>query len=160
METKVVSRAATTVIGLMARFSDEEERVGALWGRFMTYSEQLQPLRVDESHYGVAFLTGQEGVWDYLASVAVSSGAVVPEGLVTRGIPAGDYVVVETTLAAMDEAFDYIYSTWLPESNYVRDSAKPVLDVYPPDTTSGDSAVLLYVPLKAKEEGDDGKGPL
>ena len=132
----------------MARFSDEEEHVGELWGELMAYSEQLQPLRIDESHYGVAFLTDQEGVWDYLASVAVGSDVQVPEGLVTREIPAGAYVLVEGTLAAMDEAFDYIYKTWLPESDYVRDPAKPVLDVYPPGTTSGDSVVLLYVPLK------------
>ena len=152
MEAKIVNRDATIVIGLLARFSDEEEQVGELWSEFVTYSAQLQPLRVDDYHYGVAFLTDQEGVWDYLAGVAVGSVAAVSEGLVMREIPAGAYVLVEGPLAAMDDAFDYIYNTWLPQSDYVRDPVKPVLDVYPPGTTSGDSVVWLYVPLKAKED--------
>ena len=71
MEAKIVNRDVTTVVGLMRRFNDEKEHVGELWGEFMTRSAQLEPLRIDECHYGVAFLTDQEGVWDYLASVAV-----------------------------------------------------------------------------------------
>jgi predicted transcriptional regulator YdeE len=151
METRPVKREAVTVMGLMRRFSDEDEHVGELWGQLGAYDARLQPLRAGEDHYGVAFLTGEPGVWDYLAGVPVEGGAKAHEGLVTREIPAGAYVLVESTLKDMDEAFDFIYETWLPDSPYERDPAKPVLDHYPPGTTSGSSPVFLSVPLKEKE---------
>lgn len=155
MRAEIVQRESISVTGLMARFSDEEERVGELWGSLMKHNNQLESLRTDDTHYGVAFLTNEEGRWDYIAGVAVAEGIVIPNGLVVRQIPAGDYVVVESTLEAMDEAFDYIYQTWLLASSYERDPAKPVLDCYLPGTTSEGSPVLLYVPLKDKEDCDE-----
>ena len=67
----------------------------------MACNDQLQLLRVDAYHYGAAFLTDKDDVWDYLASVAVANDATVPEGLMTYEIPAGDYILVESTLEAM-----------------------------------------------------------
>jgi len=50
----------------------------------------------------------------------------------------------------MEEGFEHICKEWLPASPYERDESKPVLDSYPPSTTSGDSPVFLYVPIRGR----------
>ena len=65
----------------MERFTDDDDRVGELWGKLGGHDQELGPVRVDDYHYGFAFLTGEEGTWDYLAGIAVAACSEIPEGI-------------------------------------------------------------------------------
>jgi predicted transcriptional regulator YdeE len=157
MEPKIVNREAFTVMGLTERFTDENEDVGGLWGKFGSHRDSIRPFATDEAYCGVAFQTDQEGTWDYLAGMVVAdvSPDSIPDGVVVRKVSAACYAVVECTLETMDETFKFIYEDWLPSSAYERDKSGSVLDCYPPGTDSGDSPVVLYVPIVRADEGEE-----
>lgn len=157
MEPRIVTRDAFTVMGPMERFTDKNEDVGSLWGRFMSHRDSIQPYSTDEFCYGVSFQNVQEDTWDYVAGMAVSgvSPDSTPDGVVVRQVPAACYAVVECTLETMDETFKFIYEDWLPSSAYEHDKSGPVLDCYPPGTDSGDSPVVLYVPIVRADGGEE-----
>jgi AraC family transcriptional regulator len=151
MKARVVELDAFTVMGLMDRFTDEEEQVGELWDRVVPYLGRIAVYSTDQRCYGVAIRTGAQGEWDYLAGMAVSKVVTGNglEDLVALEIPPTRFVSVETTVETMEEAFAYINTQWLPASPYTRDPAGPTLDVYPPNTGSGAAPVLLYIPIQA-----------
>jgi predicted transcriptional regulator YdeE len=141
-------------MGLMERFTAEQEHIGELWGKVAPYLDRIAVYSTDRRCYGIARPTGTAGEWDYLAGMAVSK--VVADGLndlVVLEIPATRFVSLKTTLDNMDAGFAYIDQQWLPGSPYVRDPRGPTLDVYPPGTDSGDSPVILYVPIVERPRG-------
>jgi len=145
MESGIDLREPFGVLGVMERFNDDEEDVGAVWKRCMARHDQIEALSVDERYHGVSYRTGRE--WDYLAGMVVNDHAQVREGLVLHHVPAGRWAVFQTTIDGMNETFRYAYEQWFPASPYERGLAKPVLDVYVPGTDASGMRVWLYIPL-------------
>lgn len=153
MEPRVVYRNAFSVMGLVVRFTSDDKQVGELWQRFVRdYEPKVRPFISEALFYGVTMPTDTEGMWDYMAGMAVGEvkASKIPKDLKVWTVPKGEFAMLETTLDTRDEAFDYIYRTWLPDSPYERDTNRPVLDVYSLRTTSGDSPVFIYIPLRSR----------
>lgn len=151
MEPEFQDRAAFRVMGILARVTPENEDFHDIWmNRFMARHDEIHPLSTDGAYYGVEFASDEQGAMDYLAGMAVGEVGSVPEGLVVRDVPAARDAVFECTVATIGQTFDAIFGRWLPDSPYEHDPGKPGFERYPPDTATGDSPVLIHVPIRPK----------
>ena len=93
--------------------------IPAFWGEVMQDGRfgKLMELGSDcPCSYGACVMHTEEDM-DYTISIALSKGAQAPEGYHIVNIPAGEYMVVETTLENLHAAYGYA-NGWLAESGY------------------------------------------
>ncbi len=130
MEPEIVEKGALKVVGMHTKFihalspdANGHEIIGPLWGAFGPHMPTI-PNRVgaDVSH-GVMYAEEEKSHPDelhYIAGVPVSSFDDVPEGMVTREIPAGTYAVftLKGPLTQFGRWCEQMYREWLPASAY------------------------------------------
>jgi AraC family transcriptional regulator len=149
VEVKIVSRPAFTVAGMLYRGDNSNNEIPQLWDQFGPKMGIL-PHRIDpQSCYGVCDNFDEEAnVFDYVAACEVKAGEEMPEGMVTREIPAQTYAVFTATLPEIQASMGYIYSTWLPPSEYER-GAGPEFELYGEEFSPVDPAskFYIYVPI-------------
>ena len=152
MEPTFVERDGFTVMGIMERFTPETEDFDGIWKRYMARHKEIEALSDAKGWYGVCFGGDAEGALHYLAGMAVPAGSTCPDGLAMRDVPAARYAVFECTVATIHETYEHIHHTWLPASRYTYDEPKPGFEHYAPGTDSGDSQVLIHVPVHEPNE--------
>jgi predicted transcriptional regulator YdeE len=79
----------------------------------------------------------------------------VPDGFEIAMLPDQDYVVVEAPgpKESIHKAYDYIFSTWLPQqTEWEHDRDQPDFELYPPEFNDfqEDSLLYVYVPIRRK----------
>ena len=151
MEPTFVDREAFTVMGIQERFTPETEDFEGIWKRYMAHHKAIEALSDAQGWYGVCFASDQKGAMDYLAGMAVPPGSACPEGLVARDVPAARDAVFACTVATIRETYEFIHHTWVPGSPYTYDRPTPDFEHYAPGTDSGESEVLIHVPVRARE---------
>lgn len=151
MDAKIVKRPGSYVLGIGARINPMEAEYGELWEKqFTPRHDEIKALATEDDYFGAYYGTEEEGMADFIAGMAVGELDQVPEGLVHREIPAGEYAAFECTMATIGPTWGAIYEQWLPESGYVEDETRPSLEQYPPDMGEGpDAPVTILVPIKA-----------
>jgi len=156
MEPRFEERGLFQVLGVQDdAYKIEEVDPGFydLWmNRFMSRHDDVQPYSIDGAYYAVwygytetDFLKGK-----HLAGMAVRGDAETPDGWVIRDVPAAKYAVFETTLRDIGDATEYAQRQWLPGSDYELDTPKPRFDLMPPDTTTQESPVSVWIPVRKK----------
>lgn len=130
-EPLIVPMPELTVVGLQRSFihalspdSNNLRVIGPLWGEFLERAGGI-PARVGQAMYGVLFARppaerSHPDELEYIAGVAVSSTASIPDGMVARTIPAGTFAVFlhRGPIRKIAETCHYIYRQWLPASPY------------------------------------------
>jgi predicted transcriptional regulator YdeE len=150
MEIEIVHREAFDVLGVQERVIPAEADWGAIWGHFMAYHDMIRAAAVDKGYYGVFFATGQEGVADFVACMAVQGVSEAPEGLVLRHVPAQRYAAFHCVMRDPGVTWNYAYSEWLPASEYEVAQPHADFEYYPPGSESDDSPVVVYIPIREK----------
>ncbi len=128
MKPTIKTFPTTKFIGINSQFSYSDYRIGELWGRFMPrrneiknnigielYNVQINPENFD-------FNPQTEFIkW---AAVSVTDFNFVPEGMDSLVIEEGLYAVFKHVGDATKarETFGYIFSVWLPNSEYELDN--------------------------------------
>jgi predicted transcriptional regulator YdeE len=154
MEPQFVERDAFTVMGVQERFTPETEDFEGIWKRYMAHHKAIEALSDAQGWCGVCFGSEEAGAMDYLAGMAVPRGAACPEeGLVVREVPAGRYAAFACTVATIRETYEFIHHSWLGDSPYVLDDPRPCFEHYAPGTDSGESPVLIHVPVRERGDG-------
>lgn len=155
MEPKFITKEAFNVMGIMARIKPDAADYQAIWsGQFDPVHDQVRAFSTSEGYYGVYFATDEPGMVDMLAGMAVGSADTVPEGLVVRIVPAAEYAVFECAMDALRPTWGAIYGRWLPSSEqHEQDETKACFEFFPPGSETGESPVLIHVPLKGKTSG-------
>ena len=145
VEVKFVSRPAFTVAGMLYRGNNANHEIPQLWEQFGPKMGIL-PHRIDAlTCYGVCDAIDEEAkVFDYIAGCEGKPDEEVPDGMVTRAIPAQTYAVFTTTLPEIRSTMDYIYGTWMPVSDYER-GAGPEFELYGEEFNPDDPASRLYI---------------
>ena len=152
MEPKIIERDGFAVSGTLNRISPEKESIEnyrMIWESFETYRAQVMPHSTDMAYYGVSFATGEEGVIDYIAGMAVEDNYDVSEGLSMRRIPAARYAVFECSVTDIGKTYNYIFREWLPKAPYEFNGSAPAFEMYPPESED-QSRASIYIPIKEK----------
>lgn len=111
------------------------------------------PNRVRPGHrYGMS--TRRNGAYySFLSGEEVSSLDAIPEDMTGELIPPGTYAVFTVKGGPLPykviETYQYIYNTWLPESDYQWVN-RPSYNYYENATGRSDSVIKIYVPVEKK----------
>jgi predicted transcriptional regulator YdeE len=155
MQPKIITLESFEVMGTESRITPEEESsetYGLVWKAFELHLDTIRPHSTDHAYYGVNFPTKDEGVFDYVAGMAVGGAVTPPEGLVIRRIPAARYAVFECSMIKIGETYQHIFSTWLPGSPYRPSGSTPVFEQYAPEGEN--PLVRIHVPVEEKTAGN------
>lgn len=84
--------------------------------------------------------------------ITVPEDTEVDGGIGKMTIPAGKYALARFELTPSDyqQAWDWVYGTWLPQSGFVPDD-RPCFELYPPESMThpeGKTVVDICVPVK------------
>jgi len=149
MEPKFVDLKAFTVMGILVHAMPDKVNYEAVWEeQFMPQHAAIKAHSTDQAYYGVWFPHHEDGVPDYVAGMAVSEGAPVPESVTAREVPASRYAVFECTMETIGQTYGYIYGTWLEASPYEFPPGGADFEYYPPEGGEGTPAV--YIPIRDK----------
>jgi AraC family transcriptional regulator len=150
-EPRFVAAKTMLVAGISGRFSYETTSgIPSLWQRFVPHFGHV-PGQLGGVSYGVCYNDDDEGNFDYLAGVEVSSFSDLPPELDRVRVPEQNYAVFTHRghVSGIKGAFHAIWSEWLPRSG--RKAAEgPSFERYDErfDPQSGNGTVEIWVPLK------------
>ena len=151
MEPKIVEKEAFWVMGVGVRGNPMQLDYGDIWGRqFGPVAQTLMALSTDGSFYGAYFGTGEEGVVDMVAGVAVRPDAQAVEGLAKRELPASTYAVFECTMAEIGQTWGHIEGQWKPASEYEGNPEGGCFELFSGDDNSPNAPVVIYTAVRKK----------
>ena len=148
------------LIGKRLKMSFANNRTGELWKSFMplrkTIQQRLSPDLFSVQQYGESFSIEQFNPrleFEKWAAEEVSSFSDLPQGMESFLLPEGLYAVFLHKGAATDtKTFQYIFQSWIPDSDYVLDN-RPHFELlgekYKNDQP--DSEEEIWIPIKPKE---------
>lgn len=145
------------LIGIRATMSLTDYNVADLWRTFHGRRPQIPnivssdffSLTIYDSQYFSKFSPANK--FEKWAAVEVTDFDCVPEGLETCVLPGGLYAVFEYKgLSSNNSIFEYIYTSWLPQSGYILDD-RPHIEVLGKKYKNDDpeSEELIWIPIKS-----------
>ena len=152
MEPRIEHRKAFTVLGIQFKIKQGSETAGlfaGIWEKFEAQSDLMESLSLSNKYYGVNFPTEKEDVTEYLAGMMVSGDSPVPNGLVKREVPGGDYAVIECPVEGIGLCYQNIFTKWLPTASLTFNPKNPVFEEYPEKDST--LPVRIHVPVIKNE---------
>lgn len=159
MEPKIVNIESKKLVGKHMKMSLKDNKTHILWKDFMsnkadilnTISNNYYSLQVYEPDYFKKFSMDKEFIkW---ALIEVANFSHIPEGFESFELPAGDYAVFihKGDVAAFQKTFQYIFQTWLPNSDYTLDN-RPHFELLGEKyrNNSAESEEEVWIPIKKK----------
>lgn len=154
----IISIPATRLVGCRQTISMADYRVEQLWKTLMPLRSAIESVKgtdlismaIYPSDYYRAFDPTRP--FEKWAAVEVSDWGVIPEGLESFEIPAGQYAVFAYKGPAHDASiFQYIFSSWLPASGYVLDD-RPHFERLGPKYRNHhpDSEEEIWIPVRSR----------
>jgi AraC family transcriptional regulator len=158
MQPRIEAVAEKKLVGKRLTMSLANNRTAELWKSFMPRRKEVQntagpalySLQVYEPHHFDAFTQSKE--FEKWAAVEVTDFGAVPDGMETYTLRHGLYAVFHYKGASTDATiFQYIFSSWLPHSDYFLDT-RPHFEVLGEKYKNGDpsSEEEIYIPITPK----------
>ena len=159
MQPRIETITEKKLVGKRLRMSFSENRTFELWRTFMPARKQIQ------NNIGTALYSMQvydnlffdnfnpNAVFEKWATVEVTDFDNVPRGMETYILTGGLYAVFLHKGSNTDNrTFQYIFTTWLPNSNYLLDD-RPHFEILGEKYKNGDpnSEEEIWIPVKTKE---------
>lgn len=131
LEPQILEKPAMTIVGLETPFihglspeTNNFQVIPPLWGRLDKRMSEI-PGRIGHASYGIIYGRPEEqrshkDELQYICGVQVRAPATVPEGMITRTIPAGTFAVFHHRgpIEKIGETCYAIYRVWLPQSKW------------------------------------------
>lgn len=152
MEPKIITKPAFTTIGVKYTGKNENGEIPKMWSvaapRFIEIKNAIETPYVS---YGICGNLYEDGSFDYLAGVAVSSAEDIPEGMESWEVDEQTYAVFPCTLDKIHKTYEYAHTEWIPAHNYER-LAVPDFEFYGDGFNPQDPESLLhiYIPIQKK----------
>lgn len=149
---------ATTLIGKSQTMTFAQDKTVALWQSFMPrrheisnrLGEELFSVQVYPEHFDFGLHTS----FTKWATIPVSEGTSIPEGMEMLVIPEGLYAVFlyKGIPANAEPFFRYIYTEWLPTSGYTIDN-RPHFEILGNKYKHNDpiSEEEVWIPIKSNK---------
>lgn len=149
MESKIVTIKGFKAVGITYFGANSNGEIPALWGVFNNRFSDIKNKSNSMICYGICDSDmDSEGRFHYTACAEVESFEGIPEGMETKIVPEGKYLVYTYGGAIKDlgEFYENIFSEWLPVSGCEMD-CRPQLEVYD-DRFMRNGEFDIYVPIK------------
>jgi len=148
MDTLIKKQETFSVLGVLSRIhkgSESSDLFASIWQKFETYGEVIESLATGKHYYGINFPTDTEEVTDYLAGMMVAGDSSIPEGLVKRAVPGGDYALFACPVEEIGACYQHIFTKWLPTATVTFNPKSPVFEEYPERNST--QPVRIHVPV-------------
>ena len=146
MEYKIVKKEAFTVMGKSRMFNADTcyAEIPKFWQEHLQEGES----RTVCGMYGVC-IDSEGKDFEYLIADNYNPCNEVPEGLVTRFIPAGTWAVFPCKLKTLQDVNTKIWSEWLPNCKEYKLSGNYDVEMYtPPCENPEDSYCEIWIPVE------------
>lgn len=157
MQPQFVSIDSKKLLGICLEMSLAENRTGELWRSFMSRLKEIETrvgnnlysLQVYDEDYFQRFDPRRE--FEKWALVEVKNFSVIPDEMEPFELPGGLYAVFQHK-GMGTEIFQYIFSEWLPKSDYFLDN-RPHFEILGEKYKQGspDSEEEIWIPVKSKK---------
>ena len=155
MNPQITTKPAFTVVGMSIDTKPGSPDIPQLWQQQGERLNEIQHIAQPPAAYGVMEMRGQDamqaGVLTYMISMGVTKAEEIPEGMTSWEVPTGTYVMVETTLPEIGNAFSFLHNDWIPASEYQFGDG-PEFEMYGPGFNPHDPAskMSVYIPIKPR----------
>ncbi|WP_339920103.1 GyrI-like domain-containing protein [uncultured Flavobacterium sp.] len=151
----------TKVIGMRMTMSYSDYKARELWKRFMPRrKEVLNTIGTD--YYSMQLFSptfydnfNPTAAFEYWTAVVTTDFEKIPEGMASFTISSGLYAVFtyKGDANGAPAAFEYIFATWLPSSEYVLDH-RPHFEILGDKYINDhpDSEEEIWIPVKLKKK--------
>jgi len=132
MEGKIITIESFKAVGLTYFGDNNNGEIPALWNVFNSRYTDIKNINSSRLCYGICDCgMDNEGGFRYTACAEVDSFEDVPEGMETKVVSAGKYIVYTYRGAIKDlgEFYQNIFTKWLPASGEEMDY-RPQLELY------------------------------
>ena len=144
------------LVGKSIKLTFANNKTSDLWRSFMPHRNQIpnkvNPDLISMQVYPESFDFSPHTPFEKWATVEVSDFSAIPEGMESFVLKAGDYAVfLYKGLSTDHSIFEYIFSKWLPQSEYELDS-RPHFEVLGSKYRNNDpdSEEEIWIPIKPK----------
>jgi AraC family transcriptional regulator len=155
-EPRIITRPSFLVAGMLYLGKNENDEIPALWkNEFLPQVEELAHLRPDQDYhyYGLERMlpdTPVTGIFEYYATLQVSSIDKLPVGMVGVEVPEQTYAVLPANgIPDIGRVWDYLHSTWLAQSHDLELADGYSFEHYPP-TFPKDNIIYIHVSIQTK----------
>jgi len=128
MEPRIENLTEKSLVGISLTMSLADNKTGELWRNFMSRRKEITNNRTNDlismqlykpTYFSDFNPTNEFEKW---ATVEVTDFDRVPIDMITFILTAGLYAVFDYKGSSMDNSiFQYIFGTWIPNSNYLLD---------------------------------------
>ena len=158
MEPRIEILTEKSLVGISLTMSLVDNKTGELWRNFMSRRKEITNNRTNDlismqlykpTHFSNFNPTDEFEKW---ATVEVADFDRVPNDMITFILTAGLYAVFDYKGSSMDNSiFQYIFGTWIPNSNYLLDD-RPHFEVLGEKYKNADphSEEELWIPIRPK----------
>ena len=157
MQPRIVIIGVKKLVGRLMKMSLSDDKTGELWRSFMPMrkginnklTSELISLQVYEPLYFTNFNPDNE--FEKWATVEVTNFDDVPNGMETFTLKGGQYAIfIHQGSSADHNTFEYIFSTWLPNSDYLLDD-RPHFEILGDKYKNRDSESeeQIWIPIKS-----------
>ncbi len=156
MEVRIETLKPKTLVGMHLNMSFSANRTAQLWQGFMPRRREVCHTIGTELYSLQVYANGldADSLFEKWAAVEVSSTDNLPEGMESFTLPGGLYAVFHYKghPAAFGPAFNYIFNTWMPESDYEPDD-RPHFEVLGEKYKNNDpdSEEDVWIPIRKKK---------
>ena len=158
MNPRIEKLEEKKLIGHSAKMSLSNNKTGQIWGQFVPRIKEIQnrtsedkiSMQVYPPLYYQAFNPTTE--FEKWATVEVKDFESIPSGMKSFVLQGGLYAVFDYKGSSSDSSiFQYIFSEWLPKSNYILDD-RPHFEVLGAKYRNNDpnSEEEIWIPIKDK----------
>jgi AraC family transcriptional regulator len=149
MENKVVNLNGFKAVGLTYFGSNCNGEIPSLWGVFNARYKDIKQKSSSMLCYGICEdAPDPESRFHYTACAEVDSFEDVPEGMDTKVISPGKYLVYTYTgtIENLGEFYNEMFSSWIPATGYEMD-LRPQLELYD-DRFMKNGEFDIFIPIK------------
>ncbi|SCZ03217.1 GyrI-like domain-containing protein [Alkaliphilus peptidifermentans] len=149
MEGKIVNIEGFKGVGLTYFGNNEKGEIPNLWEAFNNRYRDIKQKSKSMLFYGICDGDmDSEGRFHYTACAEVDSFEDVPEGMITKVVPAGKYIVYTYGGSIQDLGLFYndIYAKWIPASGHEVEY-RPQLELYD-ERFMQNGELDIYIPIK------------
>ncbi len=160
LEPTIITEPQRSLVGIHCQTSSVQNNVPMLWQVFMRRQHEIDN-SLDNGQFGVSgykdfdptqFSTNT--MIDKWAAIEVSAVETIPEYMVAYELSGGTYARFSHRGGKrnVQMSFEYIYSTWLPNSIYEIDN-RDHFEYYPKDYKGPEnlaSELFIFLPIKLK----------
>jgi len=148
MEPTFETKAAFTVVGMKYRGKNQNNEIPQMWQTFFPRMKEITHKANPNVNYGVCGALDDDGVFEYLAGFEVANTDDIPEGMISWDVPEQTYAIFPCTLKTIHQTYEYIFKTWLPQSDYEHGGG-PDFEFYGEDFDREEEKLYIYMPVKS-----------